>query len=229
MRTAPRELDEPRRRKSNGGPSSVPRGADGQNSVTFHGLTLATSPGRVMTPRPASEKLVDVALALLGSRPARIVDVGTGSGAIAIAIAAELPHVEVLATDTSPAALALARLNVARLGLSERVSVRRGDLLEPISGLVDLIVSNLPYLPITAASDHEDLINEPTDAVFAPGDGLDPYRRLIAASEQRLRTGGALIIQLHGDVITARRGELQTLATRIEDLIPLQPHSRIAA
>jgi release factor glutamine methyltransferase len=201
----------------------------GQNYVNFHGLSLAIAAGRVMTPRPASEKLVDVAIALIGSRPARVVDVGTGSGAIAIAIAAELPQVEVLATDTSPAAVALARLNVARLGLSGRVSVCRGDLLEPVSGSVDLIVSNLPYLPITDATHREELANEPTDAVFAPGDGLELYRRLIAASRQQLSSGGTLVIQLHRDVLTARRDELQTLATRIGGLIPWQTPSRIAA
>ena len=200
-----------------------------QGSVDFHGLSLATAPGHVMTPRPASEKLVDVAVALIGNRPARVVDVGTGSGAIGIAIATELPQVAVLATDTSPAAVALARLNVGRLGLSERVSVFRGDLLEPVSGSVDLIVSNLPYLPIRNVALSEELANEPTEAVFAPGDGLDLYRRLIAASRQRLTSEGALIIQLYRDVLMARRDELQTLATRIGGPIPWQISPRIAA
>jgi release factor glutamine methyltransferase len=201
----------------------------GQEYVDFHGLSLAIAPGRVMTPRPASEKLADVAIALIGSRPARVVDVGTGSGAIAIAIATELPQVDVIATDTSPAAVALARLNVARLGLSGRVRVCRGDLLEPVSGSVDLIVSNLPYLPIRDATHREELANEPTNAVFAPGDGLELYRRLIAESHQQLSSGGALVIQLHKDVLTARRDELQTLATTIGGLIPWQIPSRIAA
>lgn len=205
-----------------------PRQAD-REYMDFRGLSLATAPGRVMTPRPASEKLVSVAIALVGSRPARVVDVGTGSGAIAIAIASELPQVDVIATDTSPAAVALARLNVARLGLSRRVSVRRGDLLEPVSGPVDLIVANLPYLPITDATHHEELANEPTDAVFAPGDGLDLYRRLIAASRRQLRSEGTLAIQLRRNVFTARRDELQTLATVIGGLIPWQTSSRIAA
>jgi release factor glutamine methyltransferase len=200
-----------------------------QEHVDFHGLSLATAPGRVMTPRPTSEKLVDVAVALIGSRPARVVDVGTGSGAIAIAIATELPQVEVLATDTSPAAVALARLNVVRLSVSNRVSVRRGDLLEPVSGLVDMIVSNLPYLPISDAAQHKELANEPSEAVYAPGDGLDLYRRLIDASCQQLTGEGALVIQLHGDVLTARRDELQKLATRIGGLIPWQIPPRIAA
>jgi release factor glutamine methyltransferase len=200
-----------------------------QEHVDFHGLSLATAPGRVMTPRPASEKLVDVAVAFIGSRPARIVDVGTGSGAIAIAIATELPQVEVLGTDISRAAVALARRNVDRLSVSDRVIVCRGDLLEPVFGLVDLIVSNLPYLPISDADEHKELANEPSEAVYAPGDGLDLYRRLIAASSEQLTNGGALVIQLHGEVLTARRDELQTLVSRIGGLIPWRIQSRIAA
>jgi release factor glutamine methyltransferase len=200
-----------------------------QGYVDFHGLRLATAQGRVMTPRPTSEKLVDVAVALIGNRPARVVDVGTGSGAIAIAIAAELPQIDVVATDTSPAAVALARLNVGRLCLSDRVTVCGGDLLEPVSGSVDLIVSNLPYLPITDAPHREELANEPAEAVFAPGDGLQLYRRLIAASRQRLTRGGALVIQLHREVLTARRDELGTLATRVAGPTPWQTPARIAA
>jgi release factor glutamine methyltransferase len=200
-----------------------------QEHVAFHGLSLATDPGRVMTPRPTSEKLVDVAVAFIGSRPARVADVGTGSGAIAIAIATELPQVEVFAIDTSPAAVALARLNVVRLSVSDRVTVCHGHLLEPVSGSVDLIASNLPYLPIAEAAHRQEFANEPTEAVFAPGDGLDPYRRLIAASHQQLTSEGALVIQLHRDVLTARRDELQTLATRLGGPIPWQIPSRIAA
>jgi len=170
-----------------------------------------------MTPRPASEKLVSAAIALVGDQPARVVDVGTGSGAIAIAIAAALPQAEVFATDTSAAAVALARLNVCRAGLSSRVMVLRGNLLDPISGRVDLIVANLPYLPITEAGRRPELANEPPEAVFAPGDGLGPYRRLIAASRRRMSDEGTLIIQFHGDVLTATRETLDVLSSTLSD------------
>ena len=119
------------------------------------------------------------------------------------------------ATDTSPAAVALARLNVARVGLSNRVMVFRGNLLDPISGSVDLIVANLPYLPITEAARRPELASEPPEAVFAPGDGLGPYRRLIAASRRRLSDDGMLIIQFHGDVLTATRETLDVLSSTL--------------
>jgi release factor glutamine methyltransferase len=190
--------------------------------VEFHGLDLVTAPGFVMTPRPASEKLVDAAVVLIGDRPARVVDVGTGSGAIAIAIATALPQVEVLATDTSPAAVALARLNAARLSVSGRVSVLEGDLLEPVSGPVDLIVANLPYLPVRDARHRQGLAGEPPDAVFSAGDGLDLYRRLIAAGTRQLTEEGSLVIQLYGEVVEARRDELARLGRRIGALMSWQ-------
>jgi release factor glutamine methyltransferase len=168
-----------------------------------------------MTPRRTSEKLADAAIALVGNQPATVVDVGTGSGAIAIAIAASLPQAEVFATDTSDAAVALARLNVRRLGLSSRVEVLRGNLLDPISDSVDLIVSNLPYLPITEAAGRPELANEPPEAVFAPDDGLGPYRALIAASRRQLSHDGTLIIQFHGEVLAATREKLDVLLSTL--------------
>jgi release factor glutamine methyltransferase len=183
--------------------------------VDFQGLSLLTAPGRVMTPRAASEQLVAAALGRLGERPARAVDVGTGSGALAIAIAAGAPLVQVWATDSSRCAVALARANVRRHGLHGRVIVRHGDLLEPVPGPVELIVANLPYLPASAAAHHPDLAAEPVAAVFADGDGLDPYRRLIDAGAERLTGSGALVIQFHRRVLVAARDELAGLRTAL--------------
>src|SRR4029079_17676063 len=79
--------------------------------VSFYDFSLATAPGAVFTPRHTTERLVDAALERLGPGPARIADVGTGAGAVAVAIALHRPRVEVYATDSSPAAVALAREN----------------------------------------------------------------------------------------------------------------------
>ncbi|HEX6664916.1 MAG TPA: class I SAM-dependent methyltransferase [Gaiellaceae bacterium] len=185
--------------------------------ITFHALRLGTVPGRVMTPRPASERLVDAAVDHLGCREARVADVGTGSGAIAIAVAASLPGVRVWATDIDPAAVALARANVRRHELESRVVVRQGDLLHPIPGDFDLIAANLPYLAATAADAHPELAVEPRSAVFVDGDGLDPYRRLVAAARTRLRPDGLLVIQLHRQVLAASRDELDRLAASVAD------------
>jgi release factor glutamine methyltransferase len=169
-----------------------------------------------MTPRPASERLVRAAVGLVGDRPARIVDVGTGSGALAVAIAARAPHARVWATDSSPAAVELACANVRRHGLLHRVVVLEGDLLDPVPGPVDLVVANLPYLPLAEWPRHADLAGEPPEAVFAPADGLTPYRRLLDAAEQRLTPEGAVVLQFRRDVLQAGRARLRLLCARLE-------------
>jgi release factor glutamine methyltransferase len=180
-------------------------------TVIFNGLALLTAPGRVMTPRASSKQLVAAACACLAGRRARVADVGTGSGAIAIAIATACPNVEVWATDTNLRAVALAGTNVRRLRLEDRVFVRHGDLLAPVPGRVDLIVANLPYVAASTAAQHPDLLSEPADAVFAVGDGLEPYRRLVDAAAARLADDGALFLQLHKRLVVASRAEIPAL------------------
>src|ERR687888_191237 len=146
-------------------------------TTTFHGLDLLTAPGVVFTPRASTEALVDAALARIDTGPATVADVGTGSGAIAVALAVARPDVEVWATDTSEAAVELARANAERHGVGSRVHVLRGNLLEPVPGPVDVVVANLPYLPESERRAGEE--DEPPPAVFAPGDGLGPLRTLV--------------------------------------------------
>jgi release factor glutamine methyltransferase len=201
-----------------GGPRSagdqgVPR-AGGRRRIRFHGLDLIAAPGRVMTARPSTEGLVDRALELVGRRPVRIADVGTGSGAIAVALAVRAPHAEICATDTSAEAVWLARVNAARLGVGDRVHILRGDLLGPAPGAFDLVLANLPYLPESEADD-PDISGEPPEAVIAPGDGLGPYRRLLAQCETRLAEDGVLVIQFRRRVLEARRHELRSLERRL--------------
>jgi release factor glutamine methyltransferase len=186
--------------------------------VTFNGLTLLSAPGRVMTPRPASERLVAEAQRRLSKNPhARIADVGTGSGAIAIAIAVACPGAEIWATDTNANAVRLARANVRRYHLEDRVFVRQGDLLDPVPAPLDLIVANLPYVPAISASKHPDLRIEPADAVFAAGDGRGPYRRLVEAARCYLTADGALLLQLDRDVLGASRAGLPALRMSLDN------------
>lgn len=189
--------------------------------VSFNGLSLVASPGRVMTPRPATEQLVAAAVGFVGSRAARVVDVGTGSGAIAVAIAEAAPAARVYATDTSSCAVELARANVQRHGLGDRVDVRHGDLLDPVPGPIDLVVANLPYLPAADAALYPNLASEPVSAAFASGDGLGPYRRLLASCATRLGDDGAVIIQLHRQVLEATVADLHALQGELEYTLEL--------
>ena len=181
-------------------------------TTRFHGLTFLTDPGRVFSPRPSTEKLVDATLARMGTETRRVADVGTGAGTIAITLALRAPRVEVWASDTCGRALELASQNAERLGA--RVHLVHGDLLDGLPRDLDVIVANLPYLrPETPGYDEE-----PAAAVFSSGDGLDHYRRLIAGAGDHLAPGGGMLIQFEGDVLEAERSELPWLLGRLEAL-----------
>jgi len=185
--------------------------------TTFCNLPLETAPGRVFTPRPATERLVEAALERIDGVPMRIADVGTGSGAIALALATRKPEVEVWATDTNEEAVELARANAERLGVAGRVHVLHGDLLDPLPEPVDLIVANLPYLPEAQHDPRYD--DEPDDAIYAPGDGLDTYRRLLdACRDGKLKQGGTIVLQYDGVPYEADCWQLEDLRAQLENL-----------
>lgn len=137
---------------------------------------------RVLVPRPETELLVEVGVELL-QRGVRVVDVGTGSGAVALALKDERPDLEVIGTDVSADALAVARRNSARLGLEGAVELRAGDLLAGVWE-TDAVLSNPPYVADgeRAALAPEILRHEPPGALFAGEDGLDVIRRLVPAA-----------------------------------------------
>lgn len=175
--------------------------------VGFRRLVLGVRAG-VFVPRPETEVLVEVALGLLAGVPEpRVVDVGTGTGAVALAIADERGDARVAATDSAPEAVALARVNLARLELP--VDVSEGDLLDGIDeawrGRVDLVVSNPPYLdPAWRVELSPEVLADPPEALFG---GLDGYERLFAAARTWLRAGGGVAVELDpriaGDVADA--------------------------
>lgn len=151
----------------------------------------------VLVPRPETELLVELALAAWpAGKPGVMIDLGTGSGAIAAAVAHERPTLTVFASDASAAALAVARGNFERLGLS-RINCLRGDWLTGIDAqCVDVILANPPYV---AADDVVDtaVSFEPPQAVFAAGRGSAALAAIVSAAPRCLKPGGYIALE-HG-------------------------------
>jgi release factor glutamine methyltransferase len=163
----------------------------------FWSLQLAVS-AHVLVPRPETELLVERALALHAQPTARIADLGTGSGAVALALASERPAWRIIATDISAPALAIARANAHRLGLSG-VEFRAGSWFEPLGEeRFDLIVSNPPYVAADdAALTDPALAHEPPIALVAGQDGLASLRALARGAPGYLKAAGWLLLE-HG-------------------------------
>lgn len=163
----------------------------------FYGRMFKVTPD-VLIPRPETELLVETALEKLPKdRPARILDLGTGSGCIAISIALERTDCEVWAVDESRAALSIARQNALALGAN--VHWHQGHWFDGLEGIqFDMLVSNPPYI---ADSDPHlsrgDVRFEPRTALVSGEDGLADIEFLIATASANLTEDGWLLIE-HG-------------------------------
>jgi release factor glutamine methyltransferase len=189
------------RRRALGEPLQYLRGR-----TEFFGLECDARPGALI-PRPDTELLVELAIDRLRAaqrgvgHPVRFADVGTGSGCIAVAIASTVETAVGTAIDCSARALAVARCNVDRHGLADRIVVRRGDLCEPLrreSRRVDLIAANLPYIPTGVIETLESQIrdHEPRLALDGGADGLDLIHRLVQTAAVSLFPGGWLLLEV---------------------------------
>ena len=152
---------------------------------------------RVLVPRPETEHLVEAALDLDLPAAPQILDLGTGSGCLAITLALEKPDSRVVATDRSPAALAVCALNARRLGA--RVRCLAADLTAPLvlEGF-DLVVSNPPYIDPAATLSPEVRDHEPGMALFADDRGRDMLRRLLDTAAA-LRPGVVMLLEIGHD------------------------------
>jgi release factor glutamine methyltransferase len=168
----------------------------------FRRIELAVD-RRALIPRPETELLVEMAVEL---QPATVLDVGTGSGAVALAVADELPQVTVVATDTSAAALELARSNAALLGLTDRVRFEAGTLP---GGRFDLLLANLPYVSQGQWGTLAPEITrfEPREALAAGPSGLEAIEALLSALASGDTEAGGLVLEV-GAGQAARVGEL---------------------
>ena len=210
------------RRRAGGEPIAYIRG-----HREFMSVDLLVDPA-VMIPRPETEILVEEALRFAGvsrasvaralnERPAaeqgaeeppgvevaplpsvRVLDVGTGSGAIAIAMAVHHPRARVVGTDISADALAVARRNVERLELLDRVELRQDDLAAGVEGVFDLVLANLPYIDPDwpDAVTPEVLASEPARALFGGAQGLELVARLLEDVPRLTAPGSRVLLEV---------------------------------
>lgn len=193
----------------------------------FHNIELQVGPG-VLIPRPETELLVDIALAEIAkfNKPAKVLDLGTGSGAIALSIASATPLAMLTATDQSTEALAIAKKNAEFLKLTKQVQFLPGSWYEALieRSQFDVIVSNPPYI---ANQDPHltqgDLRFEPVSALTDFGSGLSCLEVIIAGADEYLRPGGLIALE-HGFDQSEAVVELMKLA----GLIDVQAHLDLA-
>ena len=166
----------------------------------FYKLEFQVTPA-VLIPRPESELLVETALAHLRRqriRGARVVDVGAGSGALGIAIARHRRDVRLLGIDVSRPALRVAAANAQRLIPRRQVDWLQADLLTPVSGSVECVVANLPYVDEARLPDLEPEVaeHEPQRALTSGGGGLDLNLRLVTQLGTRLALRGIAVLEI---------------------------------
>jgi release factor glutamine methyltransferase len=156
----------------------------------------------VLIPRPETELIIEELMARLPGDvpelPRRVADIGTGSGCLAVTAAAELPFVEVVATDISAAALDVARHNAGRYGVADRIAFREAAYLIGVEGKFDFILSNPPYV---TEGEYQGLAPEvreyePASALVAGEDGFRDIRQIVDLSTAYLKPGGALLIEI---------------------------------
>ena len=192
----------------------------------FYGRAFRVTPA-VLIPRPETVALAELAIAATqdslkfsDSRDLIVVDVGTGSGCIAVTIAMDCPGERVIATDVSAAALNVARDNAQRLGA--RVEFVESSLLPPTPQIVDVIVSNPPYISTadqaTLPPDVRDF--EPGLALFAEDDGLAVIGALIATARARLRPLGWLLMEIGEGQSVAVASLIRAAGLRLERFVP---------
>jgi release factor glutamine methyltransferase len=168
----------------------------------FWKIMLQVTPD-VLTPRPDTETIVELALRLMpDGAPFSVLDLGVGSGAILLAILAERPAAKGLGVDVSEAALAVARDNAANLGLAGRAALLRGDWTAGLAeASFDLVVSNPPYVRSADIGGLEPEVrdHEPRLALDGGADGLAAYRRLAPEILRVLRPGGRFLVEIGFD------------------------------
>ena len=154
---------------------------------------------RVIVPRSLiAEPLLEGVLdAWLSARTYRVLDLCTGNGSLAVLAAMVYPDVAVDAADISTDALAVARINVDRHNLQDRITLLTSDGLAGVGGPYDLILCNPPYVNAASmAALPQEYLAEPALALAGGSDGMDFIRRLLIGAPAHMNPGGVLLLEI---------------------------------
>jgi len=157
----------------------------------------------LLRPEAIAEWLVDEHHTPIGvEKVSRVLELCTGNGSLAILAAQALPHAEIVATDLSPEALEVAAINIESYGLSDRITLRQGDLYAALTEEdrrtpFDLILANPPYVTAAALEQLPDEFrHEPRLALAAGDDGMELVQRIVEEAPRYLRAGGKLLVEV---------------------------------
>jgi len=196
----------------------------------FFGLDFYID-SRVLVPRPETELLVEEAInyakaylkANSSQKEITIADIGTGSGAVAVSLAANLPESQIYASDISASALAVALINCRKHNVTEQVILLQGDLLDPLSAPVNILVANLPYVTRAEVAQMSSARYEPALALDGGESGLDQIFQLCGQLKGKVLRGGCVLLEIGLGQDEAVTNLLKSLfpASEIESLTDL--------
>lgn len=197
----------------------------------FYGLEFEVSPG-VLIPRPETEILVEDSIKIAAEIPGpHILEIGVGSGCISVSILHNLKNARAVAVDISDDALALTARNAERHDVSDRLTLRKGDVYEGLEGVFDLIVSNPPYIPDGHLESLQAEVGrfEPHTALFGGDDGLAIVRCIVDGAPSFLKPCGFILIEIGFGQSASVKDMFNALVWEdVEFLSDLQKISRIA-
>jgi release factor glutamine methyltransferase len=178
----------------------------------FFGLEFFVNKN-VLIPRPETEhiveKIIELANQVYKNKTIRILDIGTGSGNIAVSLGVCIKNSHISALDISSESLEVARINIKKHGLEDKIKLYRSDLLSGIEGEFDIIVANLPYIGTKEnnfiAYEVENF--EPHIALFGGSNGLELYEKLFIQINEKDCLNGYLL----GEIGFSQKGNLEEL------------------
>ncbi|MBI4597369.1 MAG: peptide chain release factor N(5)-glutamine methyltransferase [Candidatus Omnitrophica bacterium] len=177
-------------------------------TAEFFGRPFRVGPG-VFIPRPETEAIAHAALEAFRAlhrnrlRPLRFLEFGVGSGCLAVTIACELPTCRLVGIEVSWSALAIARENIQRHGVGDRVALIQGHWERPLAeARFDGIIANPPYVPTDDLTRLPvDVRQEPRESLDGGPDGMTHVRRLLSASQALLEPGGVVVVECGEDQV----------------------------